>query len=153
MLLPSPVWPLPVYLNSWYHILGSYEISLLTALEFTSTTRHVHSWASLPLWPSLFILSAAISLLLPSGILYTFWPGGLIFRCHIFLPFLSAHGVLKVRILEWFAISSSSGPCFIRAFHHDRLPWVALHSMAYNFIESHKPLHHDKVVIHEQGPY
>ena len=26
--------------------------------------------------------------------------------------------------------------------------WVALHSMAYSFIELHKPLHHDKAVIH-----
>ena len=27
--------------------------------------------------------------------------------------------------------------------------WVALHSMAHSFIELHKPLHHDKAVIHE----
>ena len=26
--------------------------------------------------------------------------------------------------------------------------WVALHSMAHSFIELHKPLHHDKAVIH-----
>ena len=29
------------------------------------------------------------------------------------------HGVLLARILEWFAIHSSSGPCFIRALHCD----------------------------------
>ena len=29
------------------------------------------------------------------------------------------------------------------------LSWVALHSMAHSFIELHKPLHHDKAVIHE----
>ena len=29
--------------------------------------------------------------------------------------------------------------------------WVALHDMAHSFIELHKPLHHDKVVIHEGG--
>ena len=29
------------------------------------------------------------------------------------------------------------------------LSWVALHSMAHSFIELHKPLCHDKVVIHE----
>ena len=29
------------------------------------------------------------------------------------------------------------------------LSWVALHSITHNFIELHKPLHHDKAVIHE----
>ena len=31
------------------------------------------------------------------------------------------------------------------------LSWVALHSMAHNFIELHKPLHHDEAVIREGG--
>ena len=39
---------------------------------------------------------------------------GLTFQCHIFLPFHTVHGVLTARILEWFAISSSSGPWFVR---------------------------------------
>ena len=30
-------------------------------------------------------------------------------------------------------------------------PWVALHGVALSFIELDKPLHHDKVVIHEGG--
>ncbi|KAF7247625.1 hypothetical protein EYD10_06148 [Varanus komodoensis] len=29
--------------------------------------------------------------------------------------------------------------------------WVALHGIAHSFIELHKPLHHDKAVIHEGG--
>ena len=28
-------------------------------------------------------------------------------------------------------------------------PWVTLYGMAHSFIELHKPLHHDKAVIHE----
>ena len=32
-----------------------------------------------------------------------------------------------------------------------RPPWVALHDMTHGFIELHKPLHHDKAVIHEGG--
>ena len=53
--------------------------------------------------------------LFSSSILDTFRPGGrgLIFRCHIFLPFHIVHGVLAARILEWFAILSSSGSCFV----------------------------------------
>ena len=34
---------------------------------------------------------------------------GLIFWCPIFFPFHTVHGVLKARILEWFAIHFSSG--------------------------------------------
>ena len=34
-------------------------------------------------------------------------------------PFHTLHGVLAAGILEWFAISSSSGPHFVRALHYD----------------------------------
>ena len=40
--------------------------------------------------------------------------GGLLFQCHIFLPFCTVHGVLAARLLEWFSIFSSSGPRFVR---------------------------------------
>ena len=33
-------------------------------------------------------------------------PGDFIFQCPIFLPFHTVHGVLKARILKWFAIPS-----------------------------------------------
>ena len=33
--------------------------------------------------------------------------------------FHTAHGVLGARILEWFAIPFSSGPCFVKTLHHD----------------------------------
>ena len=47
----------------------------------------------------------------------------LIFWCHIFLPFYTFHGVLVARILEWFAIPSSSGLLFVRALHCDPSVW------------------------------
>ena len=34
------------------------------------------------------------------------------------------HGVLVARILEWFAIPSSSGPCFIRRRKQQRMRWL-----------------------------
>ena len=49
----------------------------------------------------------------------THWPGEFVFQCHIFLPFHSVRGVLNARILKWFAIPFSSGPCFVRTLHHD----------------------------------
>ena len=35
------------------------------------------------------------------------------------LPLHTVHGVLKARILKWFAIPFSSGPHFVRTLHHD----------------------------------
>ena len=37
----------------------------------------------------------------------------------IILPFPTVHGVLKARILKWFAIPFSSGPHSVRTLHHD----------------------------------
>ena len=54
-----------------------------------------------------------------SSILGTYWPGEFIFQCPIFLPFHTFHGVLKARILKWFAIPFSSGPHFVRTLCHD----------------------------------
>ena len=71
--------------------------------------------------PSYFILIGAMSNyppLLPSSVLDTFRLRGLIFWHSIFLPFHTAHGVCQARILEWVAISFSSGPHFVRTLHH-----------------------------------
>ena len=70
------------------------------------------------LWLCLFSLSGVISPLISSSILGTYQPGELIFQCLIFLPFHTVHGVLKARILTWFAIPFSSGPRFVRTLHH-----------------------------------
>ena len=68
---------------------------------------------------SLVILSGVISPLFSSSILCTYRPGEFIFQCPIFLPFHTVHGVLKARILKWFAIPFSSGSRFVRTLHHD----------------------------------
>ena len=44
------------------------------------------------------------------------------FRSRYQLPFHTVyivHGVLKARILKWFAIPFSSGPRFVRTLHHE----------------------------------
>ena len=71
------------------------------------------------LWLHPFIFSGVISTLISSSILGTYQPGELIFHCHIFLPFHTVHGALKARILKWFAIPFSIGPCFVRTCHQD----------------------------------
>ena len=73
----------------------------------------------------------------------TYRPGEFIFQCPIFLPFHTVHGVLKARMLKWFAISLFSGPHFVKTLHHDP-PIVGgpAQGMAHSFIEL------DKAVIH-----
>ena len=109
------------------NIPGSYAL-----LFFTFTTRHIYIWALFPVWLSLFIPSEAIFLLFSGSILDTSWPGGFIFQCHIFLPFHTVLGVLKIRMLKWFAIPSCSGPRFVRPLHQS---WVVLCCMAHSLIK------------------
>ena len=67
--------------------------------------------------PSLF--SGVTSPLISSSILGTYWPGEFLFQYPIILPFHTVHGVLKARILKWFAIPFSSGPHSVRPLHQD----------------------------------
>ena len=88
------------------NIPGSYEILFLIALDFTFIMRHIHSWETFPLWPSLFVLSEAILPLFLSSILDIFPPGRINFWCHIFLPF-----ILFMRFLRQEYWSGLPFPC------------------------------------------
>ena len=101
------------------NIPGSYAILLFIVLDLASITSHIHNWVLFLLWLCLFILSGVISLLTSSSILGTYQLGEFISQCPIFLPFHSVHGVLKARILKWFAIAFSTGPRSVRPLHHD----------------------------------
>ena len=90
----------------------------------------------------LFILSGVISPLFSSSIWGTDQRGEFIFQCYIFLPLSTIHGILKARILKWFAIPFSSGPRLLRTVHCDPLSWVALHGMAHSFTELFKAVVH-----------
>ena len=84
-----------------------------------SVTSHIHSWVLFLLWLHPFLLSGVISPLISSSILGTYRPGEFLFQYPIILPFHTVHGVLKARILKWFAIPFSSGPHCVRPLHHD----------------------------------
>ena len=58
------------------------------------------------------------------------------------LPFHTVHGVLKARILKWFPFPSPVGHVLSELSTMTHPSWVALHSMAYSFIEL------DKAVVH-----
>ena len=119
-------WRIPIDSGTWLATVhGVAESDMTEWLHFHVhfyITRQIHNWASFPLWPRCFILSGAISSCPPlftRSILDSFQPKGLFFWFHIFSPFGSVHGVLAVRIVEGFAIPSTSGPCFIRIPHYD----------------------------------
>ena len=117
------------------NIPDSSAILFFTASNFIFTIRHIHNWALLTLWLSLFIPSGVISLLFSSSVWYTYWPGGFIFQCRISLPFHTIHGVLKARLLNCFPFPSSVDHILFKLSTMTYLSWVALCSMAHSFIE------------------
>ena len=50
--------------------------------------------------------------------------------------------VLGARIVEWFDIPFSSGPCFVKTLHHDPSILGGPHGMAQSFIEGCDPCDH-----------
>ena len=112
------------------NIPGFYAILLFTASDLASITSHIHNWMLFLFWLHPFSLSGVISPLISSSILDTYRPGEFIFQYPIVLPFHTVHGVLKARILEWFAISFSSGPFCQTSSTMTRPSWVAPLSMA-----------------------
>ena len=105
--------------NTQKNIPGSYAILLFTASDLASITSHIHNWVLFLLWLHPFILSEVISPLISSSVLGTYRRGEFLFQYPIILPFHTVHGVLKARILKWFAIPFSSGPHSVRSLHHD----------------------------------
>ena len=86
--------------------IGSYAILLFTASYLASITSPIRNWVLFWLWLNPFILSGVISPLISSNILCTYRPGELIFQCSIFLSFHTVYGVLKARVLNWFALGN-----------------------------------------------
>ena len=69
----------------------------------------------------------------------------LIWEVHVSVSYLFAfhtvHGVLKTRILKWFAIPFSSGTHCVRPLQHARPSWVAPRAWL-SFIELDKAVAH-----------
>ena len=108
---------LPWFMDPTFQVPMQYcSLQHQTLLLFPSP---IHNWVLFLLWLHPFILSGVISPLISSSILGTYRPGEFICQCPIFLPFHTVHGVLKARMLKWFAIPFPSGPHFVRTLHHD----------------------------------
>ena len=107
---------LPCFRNLTFQVPMQYcslQHRTLLPSPVTSTTGCCFCFDSV----SSFILE--FSPLMSSSLLGTYQSVEFIFQCPIFLPFHTVHGVLKERILKWFAIPFSSGPHFVRTLHHD----------------------------------
>ena len=114
--------------------------------------RHIHNWASLPLWPNCTILSGAINNCPPlfcSRILDTFWPGGLIFLHHVFCYFILFMEFSRQEHWSGLPFSSPVHQVLSELFTVTCWSWVALQGMVHSFTELQKPLCHDKTMIHE----
>ena len=108
---------------------------ILLLSPVTSTTGHCFSFGSIP--------SFFLELLLHwSPVAYWHLPTWGVHLSVSFLPFHAVHGVLKARILKWFAIPFSSGPHFVWTLHHDPSVLGGPTWHAHSFIEL------DKAVVH-----
>ena len=99
----------------------------------TSTTGHYFRFGSI----SSFFLELFLHW---SPVAYQ--PGDFIFQCLIFLPLHAVHGILKARVLKWFAIPFPVDHVLSEFYTMTCLSWVALHSMAHSFIELEKAAFH-----------
>ena len=118
-----------------FNMPGSYAIALFTASDLLLSPVPSTIWCCFCFGSIPFILSGV-------SILGTYQPGEFIFQCPIFLPFHTVIGVLKARILKWFAIPFSSGT----TFYQNSPPWPVHfgwpHTACLSFIEL------DKAVVH-----
>ena len=121
---------------------GSYAILLFTASDLASISSHIHSWVLFWFWLHPIILSGVISPLLSSSILDTYQLGEFIFQCPVFLPFHTVHGVLKAKILKWFAFSSPVDHVLSELSTMTCPSWEAPHDMAHSFFELYKAVMH-----------
>ena len=117
----------------------SYAILPFVASDLASIISHIHSWVLFLLWLHPFILSGVIS---PSiYILDTYRPGKFLFQYPIIFPFHTVHGVLKARILKWFAFPSPVDDILSNLSTMTCLSWVAPQAWL-SFVEL------DKAVVH-----
>ena len=139
------------------HILLKFmDLTFQAPMQYCSlwhrTARHTYKWVSFLLCPSHIILSGAIRncpRLFPNSISDTFWPGGLVFWCHIFCFFIPFMKFLRREYWSGLPFPPPVDQVLSELLTMSCLSWVALHGMAHSFTDLHKPLCYVKVVNHE----
>ena len=97
---------------------------VLIALDFAFTTRHIptgHHFcfgSASSFFLELFLCSSPVAYSTRTD------HGGSSFSFLSYCSFiLLFHGVLKARMLKWFAVPFPSEPCFVRTLHHELSSW------------------------------
>jgi len=119
---------LPMNIQGWFP-LG------LTSLSSLKSKELLRVFSSTTMWSSIFWYSD-------------------FFMIQLSHPYMTTRKIVTLtiwiyRILEGFAILSSSDFVLSELSTMIHLSWVALHGMDHSFIELHKPLYHYKAVIYE----
>ena len=137
-LIPKiPMFTLAVSCLTTSHLSWFMDLAFEVPMQYCSLQHH--TWLLSPDTPTAehyFSVGPAASLFLKLLVIalcsstVSYWTPsdlgvGVIFQCHNFFPFCTIHGVLAARILEWFAIPSSSELRFIRTLHYLGWPHVA----------------------------
>ena len=87
--------------------------ALLSPPDTSTTERHFCSGSTSSFLLELLLWVSSAAYWTPTSL------GCLYFRVFFVFPFHTVHSILKARMLKWFAIPLSSGPCFIRTLHYD----------------------------------
>ena len=93
------------------------HLNILSPLDTSTTGCHFHFGSASSFLLELFLHSSLVTHWTPTNL---GGGGGFTVQYHIFLPFYTLHGILKARMLKWFAIPFSNGPCFVRTLHYDQ---------------------------------
>ena len=100
-----------------------------------SSTSHIHTWVLFLLWLHLFILYEFISPLISSNTLGSYWLGNSSFSILSFGLFILFMGFSRQEYWSGLPFPSPVDRILSELSTMTRLSWVALHSMAYCFIE------------------
>ena len=92
---------------------SSQQQTLLSPPDISTLGHCFHFGSASSFLLELFLHSFPVAYWTPTNL------GSSSFSVVSFLSFHTIHGVLKARILKWFAIPFSSGPRFVRTLHHD----------------------------------
>ena len=90
----------------------------LSLLDTSATERHFHFGPAASFFLELLLIALHSSPLACSTTSDLRWVGLAHLLMSYLLPFHTVHGVLTARILEWFAIPSSSGSHCVRTLHY-----------------------------------
>ena len=115
--------------------------TLLLSPDTLTTVHHFHSGSTSSFLLGLFLCSSLVAYWTPIDL------RGSSFSVISFLPFCTVHGVLKARLLKWFSIPFSSGPCFVRILHHEQSVLHGPTGLAHNFIKLHKAVIHVIILV------